>query len=72
MGVYFFHPASCRKCGHTHQLLFAHCARVRLARWSESCHSSSLVSNIDDRNAERGPANIVHAENEGSANSSEP
>ena len=30
------------------------------------------VGNIDDRNAEGGPGNIVHAGNEGSASSSEP
>ena len=30
------------------------------------------VSNIDDRNAEGGPGNIVHVGNEGSASSSEP
>ena len=36
VGIYSSHPTSCRKCDHTHQFLLAHCARVRLARWSES------------------------------------
>ena len=62
---------SCRKYDHTHQVVHSACALC--ARAASPLNPVTVhAGNIDDRNAEGGPANIVYAGNEDSASSSEP